>query len=167
MNIKKADKEEILQLMPIYKAAYPEHNIFKQSDKEIEKYLLATEERDKKNNGGYIVAKEGSEVVGGLLLSKTASGKNKHSIWKYRHVAVAKSHSGKGIGNAMIKEADSTIKRLIRQGKIKTARVEVTVAQCKNPADKFYLKNGFKLESKSKNYYRWNETTHTFVKFFS
>ncbi len=177
MEITKAKKEELSGLVRVYKEGFAEHNIFKQSYDKVVEYLEITQERDEETGGGYLIARAeehlpgstqfDSEIVGGLLISKVGEGSDGHTRWRYKHIAVAKEQRGKGIGKALIQKADEMVQQMIKEGKIKTARVEVRAAEGEKESIPFYEKSGFKLESTTEHYYRANEPMYTLMKFFS
>ncbi|MFC1697433.1 GNAT family N-acetyltransferase [Nanoarchaeota archaeon] len=158
-EIKKLNKEQLKELIPIYKETFKVHNIFEQEDNKILEYLEYTLEKTTKNDGCIFGAIVDNKIVGALILSKFQTGKDNHSLWKFRHVAIKEDQQGKGVGSLLIAEAEKELQNLIQNNKIKTAKIEITVSENEVRAVEFYEKNGFKVEGSLTNHYRWNETT--------
>ena len=142
MKIKKIKKQDLGQLLNIWKEAFPVHNIFNKSDEEIKKYL-------RKSKGKVIAAYEDSGVVGGCLLVVYVQTPE-HALARIKHLAVAKEHRGKDIGTALLKKCE----KIAGKGKI-----EMHVAKSISGEDilEFYKKNGYEVEGELKSHYRPNE----------
>ena len=158
ITIKDAEPSEIEGLIPIYKENFPRHNVFQKLDEEILEYLLQKHNENIQFGGGFIVARTNKKVVGGMLLRKESEDlTGSHVIWKYNHVAVDDSYEGKGIGSALLKAADEKIRKLIKEKKFGTAKIELGVAENDKEALEFYKKNDFKEEGRLKSHYRFEE----------
>ncbi len=158
MEIRNATEQDLEQFAKILKETFSVHTIFEKSGKEIVTHLKKQQNETAKGGGGFIVAVEGSKVIGGLLIEKKNETHN-HSLWKYKYVAVEKNSRNKGVGTRLLEEAEKRIKELIYNGKIATAKVELTIAENEKDAIGFYEKNGFVIEGTFDNHYRWNEKT--------
>jgi ribosomal protein S18 acetylase RimI-like enzyme len=141
MKIKKIKKQDMGQLIKIWKEAFPVHNIFNKSDEEIKKYL-------RKSKGKVIAAYENGDVAGGCLLVVCQYAE--HALARIKHVAVAKEHQGKDIGTALLRKCE----KIVGKGKI-----EMHVAKSISGEDilEFYKKNGYELEGELKSHYRPGE----------
>ena len=154
MNIKQANKEDLQELIPIYKEAFTKHNIFQKSEEEILDYL---EDHNQKNT--ILVAKIEEKVVGGILLRKMSEDLNgKHFVWKYNHIAVSKEYQKQGIGSALINAADEKIKEAISEKLFDTAKIEISIAESEKTTINFYKRLGFEIEGELKSHYRFNES---------
>ena len=139
-KIKQPDTEELKQLVKVYKEVFTVHNIFEKSEDEIFNYLETAE-------GEILVAIEDDKVVGGLLIVYEEQ-QPEFKRARFKHVAVAKDYQNKGIGSALLKEAE----KIVEKGKI-----EIHVTQgAAEPVD-FYLKNSYKVEGELESHYRPGE----------
>ena len=151
MEIKLANKEDIKELVPIYKKSFTKHNIFEKSEQEIEEYLVKANE---KKEGGLLVAKIDNKVVGALLLRKCSEDiTGNHTVWKFNHIAVKEEHRKKDIGTELVKAAENKIKEHIS----KTAKIEINIAESEKATTEFCKKQGFQTEGTLKSHYRWKE----------
>lgn len=152
VELKKYFEEDVEAFVGLCKEAYPKHNVFDKSLDKVKKYL---KEQDEKNEefGGVFFAYDDDEVVGGCLLR--VAGRDvpgDHVRFKYNHV-VAKDDEIKA---EIVKFLDSKIKKNIEDGKFKTAKVEVSIAE--NESDEgFYSEHGFKPEGELMSHYRHGE----------
>ena len=163
--IKDAGNDELKDLIPIYKKVFKKHNIFERGEGEILKYLQKKNQINSEKGGGYILAKDGAKVIGGLLIRKAGEDKkNKHINWRYNHIAVHPEWEGKGIGSALVEAADKKIKKLINGGKANTSKIEIRVSENEEGSLDFYKKNGFKVEGELKSHYRYGETVYALGK---
>ncbi len=159
--IKDAQESDLKELAALYKSTFKKHNIFCKSDKEIISYLKEKQSSEKKNGGGFVVAKSGSKIIGGILLKKeTEDPKGKHVLWKYNHLAVSPSFKGKGIGKAIINAAEDKIRQMIKSKKIRTSKIEVGVSENEKESIRFYKSLGFYVEGMQKSHYRHKETSY-------
>lgn len=142
MNIRKATKKDFEQMKELYKEAFSVHLIFTKEDSVIMDYL---------NNfdGEFIVAVEGSRIIGALGIS--AKNYDGHKLIRLKHIAVAEEYHRKGIGSELIKEAE----KIAGKGKI-----EIHVAESEKTAINFYEKNGYEVEGRLKSHYRKGETCY-------
>ena len=140
MEIRKAEKQELKELIPIYKDVFKKHNIFKKPDQEVQKYLEAAK-------GIFLVAVEYEKIVGGLLIVIELSNP-RHKRTRFKHIAVAEGYRDKGIGSALLKAAE----KLTRTGK-----VEIHLSENEKDALNYYKKNGYKIEGKLSSHYRLGE----------
>lgn len=148
MEIRKIKTKEIEQLVPLYKHAFPVHNIFTKPDKDIVEYL-------KRLGAEFIVASEDGKIIAALAITRkenTYLGKT-HTLASLKHLAVHESHRGKGLGSKMLSYAESSLGR---------AKVEIKVA-CPIKK-KFYEKNGYLTEGKLRSHYRPGETCYVMGK---
>lgn len=146
MEITKSIKEELKELVPIYKSAFKVHNIFTKNNSEILKYL----EGQAKQNV-FLIAKD-EKILGGLLLKKIRTVKT-HSLWKINHLAVSVDARDNGVGVALMKEAEKRVKT-----ESETAKIEIYVAYNEKVTLPFYKKLGFIEEGELMSHYRYNES---------
>ena len=139
MEIRKASKEELKDLVSLYKKAFEIHGIFQKPEDEVLKYL-------ENADGEFIVAVEDGKIVGGLLIVTRETYKG-HKIIRFKHVAVAEEYRHKGVGSALIKKAEE----IAGKGKIELHVVEGDKVE-------FYKKNGYEIEGELKSHYRPGET---------
>ncbi len=149
MKIKKIKKQDLGQLIAIWKEVFSLHNVFNKTDEEILKYL-------KKSKGKILAAYEDGKVVGGCLLVVNAQTPE-HNLARIKHVAVAKEFQGKDIGSALLKKCE----RIVKKGKI-----EIHVANAVVGCDvtEFYRKNGYEQEGVLKSHYRPDEACYVLGK---
>lgn len=142
-KIKKIKKQDIGQLIAIWKEAFPVHNVFTKSEEEIRKYL-------KKSKGKVLAAYENDKVVGGCLLVVSAQTPE-HNLARVKHIAIAKEFQGKDVGTALLKKCE----RIVKKGKI-----EIHVGEKEKETIEFYKKNGYEQEGELKSHYRPDETCY-------
>ncbi len=143
MNIRKANEKDLNSLIKMYKEVFPVHNVFELPENKIYKYLKAF-------LGNLIVAEEDGKIVGGLVItSKKYPG---WSLFNFKHIAVVKDYQSKGVGSALLKEAE----KIAGKGKIEI-RVAEGVSEAPWAVD-FYEKNGYEKEGELKHHYRKGET---------
>lgn len=156
---------ELQQLIPIYRNAFPKHNVFQLPEKEVHKYLLDSHKKNKVHGLGYLAAIVSGEVAGALLLKRTEyDTKGKHWTVKINHLAVHPNYRGKGIGSALVKSAEKKLMELIKKGKAKTIKVEVKVSENEAKTVDFFRKHGFRLEGRLKSHFRAGELVHVLGK---
>ncbi|MDO8741324.1 MAG: hypothetical protein Q7J54_07185 [Candidatus Woesearchaeota archaeon] len=159
IEFKRYQKEDVSEFLLLCKKAYPAHNVFYKSLEEVKKYL---DRKDKENSelGGVFFAYDKNKVIGGALLKieeKTIN--NKHIRFKYNHLVGKDEKVKKEIMDFL----DSKIRKHIKDGKIKTAKIEAALSE--NEADlEFYKKNGFKIEGELASHYRPNEKAYVLGK---
>lgn len=141
---------ELKDLINIYKQAFKKHNILKQSKNKVLAYF-----KDKI----VFTAIENKEVAGGVMI-RVIQTAGTHSVWKINHLAVAKKYQNKGIGTALVKEAEQEIKKRSK----KTIKIELSVSDEEKPLIKFWKKLGYKLEGNLKDHFRYNEMVYVLGK---
>lgn len=163
--IKDAEDSELEELKDIYKSIFEKHNIFQRSPKEILEYLKESNRKNSEVGGGCIVAKLEGKTVGGVVVKKESEDlEGKHVVWKYNHLGVAPDYSGQGIGSALMNAADQKIKNLIKEGKIKTAKIEAGVSENNKDVLEFAKKCSFEIEGELKSHYRYGELVYVLGK---
>lgn len=145
IEIRKARKDELSGLIPVYNQAFSKHGIFSKEPEKIMDYL-------ENAKGEFIIAIDDTkhEVMGGVLVVKTEPDKG-HVLARLKHFAVAQNYRGQGIGKGIIKDAEKEI------GK---AKVEIHVSENETDAIAFYEKQGYVIEGKLSNHYRDDETCY-------
>lgn len=141
--IRKAKESDLKGLVKMYKEVFPVHNVFQLPENQVYKYL-------KGFVGSMLVAEEDGKIAGGLVI--TSKKYPKWSLFNFKHLAVAKEFQRKGIGSALLKEAEKIAGR---------GKVEVRVAPgISEPAEtvEFYEKNGYEKEGELKHHYRKGES---------
>lgn len=141
-----AGKEDLKELIPIYKEAFKIHNIFEKSEQEILDYLEV-----KFNENRFLIAKENGKVIGGLLLKEVRTIKT-HSLWKINHLAVSLDARDKGITTRLMDTVERAIKEVSE-----TAKIEVFVSNNEKATLPFYKGLGFIEEGMLRSHYRYNE----------
>lgn len=131
--IRQAEEKDLKEMIRVYKEVFPVHNVFEKSEEEIFEYL-------KKFLGSMIVAEEGGKVVGGLAIKETMNGDG-WKLARFMHVAIAKDYQSKGIGSALMKEAEKIV------GKCK---IEI---HTESDLIDYYRKFGFEVEGTLKAHY--------------
>ena len=101
------------------------------------------------------------EVVGGILLSKRELAGD-HSRWRLKHLAVKSGFQDRGIGRSLVQAAEAITKTLIEEGKAKTAKIEVHVAD--RIVLPFYKNMGYAEEGVLKDHYRPGEPCYALGK---
>ena len=143
MNIRKIEKSELRNLIPLFKEVFTKHNVFqKQPEKQILRYMENV-------RGDWIVAEEDGQIVGALVVVVELKT-DEHRRVRFKHIAVAKEHQRKGIGTALLKKAEE----IAEKGKI-----EIHVAEGVSDPETvdFYKKNGYEVEGELKSHYRPGE----------
>lgn len=159
--IKDAEDSELNELIGVYKSVFKLHNIFQKTDEDILEYLKEAHKKNLKEGGGFIVAKLKEKTIGGILVRKKGCDlEGKHSLWIYNHLGLLKDCFKMGIGSALMRAADKKIKNLIKEGIIKTAKIEIGVSEEEHKDLSFFKKNGFEVEGESKSHYRLNEMVY-------
>ncbi len=160
-NIQLANKENLNDLVQIYKDAFETHNIFQKSEEEILIYLESAHEKNKLSGGGFLVAIVEDKAVGGILLKKTSEDLNgKHTVWKYNHLAVSENYQKQGFGGSLVKSAENMILDAINNKLFNTAKIEIGVVDTKKLVVDFYKKYDFEIEGELKSHYRFGETVY-------
>ncbi|MEA3515206.1 MAG: GNAT family N-acetyltransferase [Nanoarchaeota archaeon] len=155
------EAEELKQLISIYKEAFEKHNIFEKPKDEVEEYIKKSHASNVDFGGGFLVIKKKDKIIGGMLIRKTGGDlKGNHIIVKYNHVAISKEYTGKGYGKKMLEVADQKLKNLIKEQKVKSIKIELSVSENETGSLKFYQKCGFEIEGKLKSHYRFNELVY-------
>ena len=147
MKIKKIKKQDLGQLIAIWKEVFSTHNVFNKTEEDILKYL-------KKAKGKILAAYDNGKVVGGCLLVVNAQTPE-HNLARIKHVAVAKEFQGKDIGSALLKKCE----KIVKKGKI-----EMHVAEHEKDTLEFYAKNGYEQEGTLKSHYRPDEACYVLGK---
>ena len=137
MNIRKIT--ELQELISLYKEVFDVHNIFTKEDSVILDYL-------ENFKGKFIAAFDENKLVGALAISVIKY--DNHQLIRFKHIAVAEGFQGKGIGSALLAEAES----IAGKGK-----VEIHVGESEKRAVEFYEKNGYAKEGALKYHYRPDE----------
>lgn len=159
--IKDAEDPELEGLIDVYRSVFKKHIIFEKAPEEILEYLKKSHKKNEGVGGGYIIAKLGDKIIGGILVRKKGGGlETNHTLWIYNHVALLTDYSKLRIGSALINAADKKIKELIKQGRIKTAKIELGVSENEKDALNFFKKFGFEIEGKLKSHFRLNEAVY-------
>lgn len=152
---------ELEGLVEVYRAVFPVHNIFQRSEGEILKYLKDMHQENSNFGGGFIIAVMDGLAIGGILVKKESQDlEGEHFIWKFNHVGVHPEHQGKGIGRELMEAAETKIRNMIKEGKIKTAKIELGVAEGEKDSIKFYEKFDFEVEGELKSHYRAGEKAY-------
>jgi ribosomal protein S18 acetylase RimI-like enzyme len=140
--IRKIKKQELEDLIPLFRDAFDEHGLFYKPDPEVMEYLNRRYEE-----GTFLVAVEEDKLVGTLLvLSKEPTPG--HILAGFKHIAVAQKYQGKGIGTELLKEAE----KIIGKGKIEIHTV--------GDLTDYYVKRGYAIEGELKSHYRPGETCY-------
>jgi len=159
--IKDAEVGELADLVEVYKNVFQKHNIFQRSEEVILEYLKSVHSQNANFGGGFVVAIKDGKTVGGMLVKKeTQDFSGGHVVWKYNHVGVHPDHQGKGLGRELMEAADEKVRNLIKQGKFKTAKIELGIAEGEKASIKFYEKFGFEIEGELKSHYRFGEKAY-------
>ncbi len=165
ITIRGVKEPELLSLVKIYQSAFPKHNIFQQKPAEILEYLQRTQRKHKAGGGGYLVAVTDDKIVGGMLVRKEAEDiSGKHSVWRFNHLAVLPAYQKKGIGTALLMAGEESIKKVMKEKKMRTAKIEFGVAENEKIAVNFYLKQGYGIEGELHSHYRHNEMVYAMGK---
>ena len=152
MTIRTVNAKNFCSVVELYKAFFPIHNQFQKKEGEIIQYL----KKQAKENLFFVLENQ-QKITGALILVLQGQNKEKtHLLWKYRHCAFVSEKEAKELLNG--------VEKRIRT-KSPTAKVELTIAE-KEKGKEFYIKNGYILEGKLKNHYRWGETCYILSKSF-
>lgn len=152
MTIRAATQEDIPKLIDLYKEFFPTHNIFQRSTEDITNYLSEGIEIDE-----LLVYDDGEITAAMFIVLTDRSEDQKHTRWKFRHVAYTKEKTAK----ELITEVEERIKQTSN-----TAKIELTIAESEKALD-FFKKIGYQEEGALKNHYRWGETCFILSKSFS
>jgi RimJ/RimL family protein N-acetyltransferase len=136
MELKKANNEELKELVPIFKEFFPVHAIFTKSDEEIMQYLSDFK-------GDILIAHKDSKVIGGIAIERKHYG---HVLALFKHIA------SKGGSKKIVKEMVQEAEKIANAGKI-----EIHIAEGEKIAHGFFKRSGYKLEGKLRAHYRPNE----------
>ncbi|MBW3012953.1 GNAT family N-acetyltransferase [Candidatus Woesearchaeota archaeon] len=158
------NEDELKQLIPVFKKAFAKHNMFEQSKEKVFEYLKKAKKEIAQDDGDVIVAVDNGKIIGGLLLVKREKGEDKHSVWRFRHFAVLEKYHGKDIRTGLIQYAESQLKEKIKQGTIKTAKIELHIAENEKETPEYFKKKSYKLEGTLANHYRWGENCYVMGK---
>jgi ribosomal protein S18 acetylase RimI-like enzyme len=150
VQIRQGKKEDLPQLIKVYKEAFKIHNIFKKSEKEIIKHW----ESSKVEPDDFVVALKDGKVVAGCLV--TMQYVESHTLARIKHIAVAEAFRGKGIGRAIMEKAEEIIG---------TGKIEIHVAENEKIALPFYKKLGYKQEGILSDHYRKGESCYLLGKY--
>ncbi len=131
--IRKAEEKDLNDMIAVYKEAFPVHNIFEKSVGDNLEYL-------KKFIGSMLVAEEDGKVVGGLVITEDIQNDG-WKVARFKHIAVAKDFQGKGIGSALVAEAEKIVGE---------SKVEI---HTEDDLTDYYGKFGYKLEGTLKAHY--------------
>ncbi len=165
ITIRGVKEPELPSLASIYQSAFPKHNIFQRNKKEILEYLHKTQRKYKAAGGGYLVAVAGDKIVGGMLVRKEAEDiSGKHALWRLNHLAVLPAYQKKGIGTALLRSGEESIKKVMKEKKMRTAKIEFGVAENEKIAVNFYLNVGYAIEGELRSHYRFNEMVYVMGK---
>ena len=141
MEIKIADKNEVKELIPIFKEVFEIHNIFTKSDEEIEKYLMNLFEE-----GKFAVVIE-DEVIAGCYFVK-------EDTWRIKHFGVKEEHQNQGVGRDLL----NFVEKEIGQDEIDEKKIIIKVSQNEFGSIEFYERNGYMVIEEMPDYYRDKET---------
>ena len=139
MEIRKANDEDLKQLMIVYKQFFPVHVIFTRSDDDVLSYL-------RNFKGEILVAFDNNRVVGGIAIEKKQFG---HVLAELKHIAaIGKKKFVKNTVTELIKKAEQSSN---------AAKVEFHIADGETLKYSFFKKLGYKVEAKLASHYRPNE----------
>jgi len=158
VNIEKPNEDDLKKLATLYKEVFTVHNIFIKPDKDVLDYLQNVD-------GEILVAKEEGKVLGGCLVESTKN-QYSHSLWRIKHLAIAKGNQHHGVGSAILDEIEDMIKERISIKDMKSAKIEVHVAENEKESIGFYKKHGFEVEGELKDHYRKGEICYILGKSF-
>ncbi|NQV09334.1 GNAT family N-acetyltransferase [Candidatus Woesearchaeota archaeon] len=158
--IRDSTRDDLRSLTKIYKKSFKKHNIFQKSAFRVEDYLLDNHKKHCKG-GGFIVAKNNRDIVGGMLLKcKEVDIKGKHSRWRFNHIAVETKFRRIGVATKLLEAGIQKINNMIKEKKFKSAKIELLVTQKEANTIKLYKKAGFKIEGELGCHYRFNESSY-------
>ncbi|MAG60780.1 hypothetical protein CL619_03260 [archaeon] len=149
MHISRAEPKHIKQLITLFRAFYPKHDIFHQEIPKISHYLSLQARQNQ-----FLVVQEASEnnevqVTAAAIIIKTGESVDKnHTRWKFRHFAF----SNETAGLALLKECEQYVHQ-----QSKTAKIELNIAESEAQLN-FYKEHGYHKEATLRNHYRWGET---------
>ena len=153
VELRKYKDADVPQFVMLCKTSFPAHNIFYGSLADVKTYLKGRDTQSAGYGGVYFAYEKGKLVGGALLRLEDHDKAGKHCRFKYNHLVAINDKVKKEI----LQELSAKIHDLIKQGKCKSAKVEVGLAE--NEKDlSFYLQNGSVQEGKLKSHYRRNET---------
>jgi DNA-binding PadR family transcriptional regulator len=143
------------KLIPIYRSAFKEHNIFKKkSTKNILSYLMNLQEVY-----DLVLFLVHGEVVGGVVIIKEEEDKNNDYIrWRFKHFAFKSSVTLKE-GIKFIVQIEKKLSKLSEKIKI-----EYNMAENEEEYVNLFKKAGYKKESTIKDRYRYDELAYVYSK---
>ncbi len=166
ITIDEARKKQLRELVPIYKKAFAQHNIFENNEKLVLAYLKKTHADDSDFGSGYIVAmlddpimKIQEKVIGGMLIAFKGISPKGHIRLQLKHLAVDPRYQGIGAATDLITYALDKAYAAAKNGTCSSAKIEVRVAENEKSLHLF-KKLGFKEEGRLRDYYRLGETCH-------
>jgi hypothetical protein len=153
MEIRIVKRSDYKNLANLFQGFFIRHNIFSLSEKEIIKYLKKESKKSK-----LVVCAEENCILAALFIVKIGQDiEGKHTLWKFRHFAYCNEKAAV----LLLKNTEEKVKKLSE-----TSKIELTLAENEKGV-KFFQKNGYRVEGKLKNHYRWNETCIVISKSFS
>jgi len=161
VEIRKADKNELQALIPIFKESYKEHYIFNKGDNDILHYLedeLTTFEKVG-NDGAVFIAELNNEIIGTCMLVLEDIHEEEHSIWRIKNLAMLTNFKQIGVEKQLIEQCLKQVRDLIASEKSVSAKIEVHVAGDDSNSVSLYEKIGFKQEGILLDHYRLGENT--------
>ncbi len=139
LKVRKAKKEELKKLIPIYRETFIVHNIFDKKDNEVIKHM-------KNMDTDWFIALDKDKIIGAI--ARTCKIKiKKWGSYKLNHFAVAKAYRGKGAGPLLLKKAEEGIK----------GKIEISVSENERASLGFYKRYGYKIEGRLASHYRPGE----------
>ncbi|MBT3407814.1 GNAT family N-acetyltransferase [Candidatus Woesearchaeota archaeon] len=155
MEIKKAQKSEIIAILSLYRKELSRLIEFNfPSGQLLNEFVKKQENYETENSFGYFIAIKNNEIVGAILIDKCDIEVYKHhGIVNLKHLAVANNYRSLTIGTQLMEFAENKIKEYMSQKKLTSCKIIYEISEEISNSITFLQKCGYIHEGMISDYH--------------